>query len=341
LSHGYDVPVAVVGGGSWGTTLAHLFAINGTEVLLWVRRKELAKQINSKHLNQKYLPDYLIQPNVRATTDLEEVARRSPYIVIAVPSKYLRSTAYDLGEYLRGDQILVTATKGLEDETFFRMSEVLREETCCKKIGALSGPNLAREIMAGHPAATVIASHYEEVIRRGADLLASSVMRVYGNSDVVGVELAGALKNILAIATGVATGIQVGDNAKAFLLTRGLAEISRLGVAAGADPLTFVGLSGVGDMIATCSSPLSRNHQVGRRLGEGETLTDILESMVEVAEGVHTTLVARAFAQRHGVEMPITEGVYKLLYEEVSPQSVVEELMGRRSTYEINGKPID
>ena len=187
----------------------------------------------------------------------------------------------------------------------------------------------------------MIASHYEEVIRRGADLLASSVMRVYGNSDVVGVELAGALKNILAIATGVATGIQVGDNAKAFLLTRGLAEISRLGVAAGADPLTFVGLSGVGDMIATCSSPLSRNHQVGRRLGEGETLTDILESMVEVAEGVHTTLVARAFAQRHGVEMPITEGVYKLLYEEVSPQSVVEELMGRRSTYEINGKPID
>ena len=137
MSHGYDVPVAVVGGGSWGTTLAHLFAINGTEVLLWVRRKELAKQINSKHLNQKYLPDYLIQPNVRATTDLEEVARRSPYIVIAVPSKYLRSTAYDLGEYLRGDQILVTATKGLEDETFFRMSEVLREETCCKKIGAL------------------------------------------------------------------------------------------------------------------------------------------------------------------------------------------------------------
>ncbi len=333
--------VGVVGGGSWGTTLAHLFAVAGNRVSLCVRRVEQAEELNTSHTNERYLPGHRIHEDVTGVTDLKWIAQQCPVVVIAVPSSGIRQTAFEMGEFLQGDQILISATKGLEEGTFRRMTEVLREETCCKKIGALSGPNLAREIMEGHPAATAIASRYMDVVSRVSELLASSALRVYGNEDVIGAELAGALKNILASAAGVASGLGMGDNAKAFLITRGLAEISRLGVAAGADPLTFVGLTGVGDLMATCASPLSRNHQVGKRLGEGESLDDILGDMVMVAEGVKTTRVAREFADRLGVEMPITEGVYRLLYDGVDPADVVGELMGRRSTYELDGREID
>ena len=340
VKHRCDLAVGVVGGGRWGTPLAHLLALNGNDVLLWVRRKGQATEINKKHTNERYLPGHAIDPRVKATNRLEDIPHRCRAIVMAVPSSVLRDVAFRVGDHLRGDQILVSATKGLEDESFLRMTEILGAETCCKKIGALSGPNLARELMDGQPAATVVASRFAEVVETMDGLLSSSRMRVYGNRDVIGVELMGALKNILAIGTGVATGMGLGDNAKSFLLTRGLAEISRLGVAAGADPLTAVGLSGVGDMIATCTSPLSRNHQVGRRLGEGETLTEILDSMVMVAEGVHTARVAHAYAAKLGIEMPITRGVFQLLHEERAPQDVLEELMGRPSNYEIDGTPI-
>jgi glycerol-3-phosphate dehydrogenase (NAD(P)+) len=340
VRHRGDLAIGVVGGGSWGTTLAHLLARNGNDVLLWVRRKGQATEINKKHTNERYLPGYTLDPRIRATTRLEDIPYRCQAILMAVPSSVLREVAFRVGDHLRGDQILVSATKGLEDETFYRMSEVLQQETCCKKIGALSGPNLAREIMDGQPAATVVASRFDEVVETIDGLLSSPRMRVYGNKDIVGVELVGALKNILAIATGVATGMGLGDNAKAFLLTRGLAEISRLGVAAGADPLTIVGLSGVGDMIATCSSPLSRNHQVGRRLGEGETLPDILDSMVMVAEGVHTARVAHSYAATLGIDMPITRGVFQLLHQGRAAHEVLEDLMGRPSNYEIDGTPI-
>lgn len=334
------ISVGVLGGGSWGTTLAHLYAFAGNDVLLWVRRGEQADEINTAHTNTRYLPGYSIHPKVRATLDMEEVAKACEVIVVSVPSHSLRETAYELGNYVGGDQILVSATKGLEPGTFSRMTDILRQETCCKKVGSLSGPNLAREIMDGHPAATVIASAYDEVIERGAQMLASSVIRVYGNRDVVGVELAGALKNILAIASGLATGLGMGDNAKAFMITRGLAEVSRLAVAAGANPLSFGGLAGVGDVIATCSSPLSRNHQVGKRLGEGEKLGDILKSMVMVAEGVNTTKVAMEYAATLGVELPITGGVYQILFHDTHPMDVIEKLMVRRATYEIDGSPI-
>jgi glycerol-3-phosphate dehydrogenase (NAD(P)+) len=332
--------VGVVGGGSWGTTLAHLFADNGNSVHLWVRREEQAREINRDHTNQRYLPGYVLSSRVRATTDLEEVARRCPYIVVAVPSHSIRETAFALGDFVQGDQILVSATKGLEHGTFLRMTEVLKEETCCRKVGALSGPNLAREIMDGSPTGTVIASSYREVVATGAQLLNSKVLRVYGSPDVVGVELAGALKNILAIATGIAKGLGVGDNAVGMLLTRGLAEMSRLGDKAGANPLTFKGLAGIGDIIATCMSPLSRNHRVGLGLAQGKALPAILDEMGQVAEGVKTTEVTCAFARALGVEMPIAQGMYKLLYEGMTPKDAIGELMSRPAIYELDGTPI-
>jgi glycerol-3-phosphate dehydrogenase (NAD(P)+) len=332
--------VTVLGGGSWGATLAHLFACNGHDVLLWVRRKDQVRQINEEHRNEKYLPGYELHTGVRGTWDLEESMRHSKLIIVAVPSHALRQVAYEAGAFASGDQILISATKGLERESYKRMSQILHEETCCKKIGALSGPNLAREIMAGQPAATVIASRFKEVVSEGARLLASSRFKVYGNRDVAGVELSGALKNIIAIASGVAAGLGLGDNSQAMLITRGLAEIRRMGEAAGADPLTFGGLAGVGDLMATCASSLSRNHQVGFRLAQGETLEHILDTMVMVAEGVNTALVAKDYARRVGVEMPITLGVCQLLYDGVSCQDVIHELMTRRSTYEIDATPI-
>ena len=332
--------VSILGGGSWGTTLAHLFALNGHDVLLWARRQEQVTQLNDAHTNERYLPGFTLHEGVRGTHRLDAAMSHSPFVVVAVPSHALRELAFEMGQYASGDQILVSATKGLEKDTFSRMTEVLREETCCKKVGSLSGPNLAREIMAGQPAATVIASRYHEVIEEGARLLASSMFKVYGNDDVVGVELCGALKNIMAIASGVSAGLGLGDNSQAMLITRGLAEIRRVGEAAGANSLTFSGLAGVGDLMATCASSLSRNHQVGFRLGKGESLGHILDTMIQVAEGVNTARVAKAYSELLRVEMPITTGVCQLLFEGISPQAVIRELMTRRSTYEIDATPI-
>lgn len=332
--------VTVVGGGSWGTTLAHLFAQNDHDVLLWVRRADQVRQINEEHRNERYLPGYAIHPGVSATEDLERAMRHSRVVVVVVPSHALRSVASEMGRHATGDQLLISATKGLERDSFKRMTQLLAEETCCKKLGVLSGPNLAREIMAGQPAATVIASRYREVVAEGARLLATPMFRVYGNDDVPGVEMCGALKNIIAIASGVAAGLGLGDNSQSMLMTRGLAEIRRIGEAVGATPLTFSGLAGIGDLMATCASSLSRNHQVGFRLAKGESLPHILETMVQVAEGVNTAEIAQAYARRLGVEMPITAGVCQLLFEGMSPQDAIRELMNRRSTYEIDATPI-
>lgn len=332
--------VSVLGGGSWGTTLAHLFAQNGHDVLLWVRRTEQVRQLNEEHRNERYLPGFAVHPGVAATDDLERAMRHARLITVVVPSHSLRDVANEMGRYATGDQLLLSATKGLERESFKRMSQVLAEETCCKKIGALSGPNLAREIMAGQPAATVIASRYREIVSEGARLLATPMFRVYGNDDVPGVEMSGALKNIIAIAAGVAAGLDLGDNSKSMLITRGLAEIRRMGEAIGATPLTFAGLAGIGDLMATCASALSRNHQVGFRLARGETLAHILDTMVQVAEGVNTAEVTLAYARRIRVEMPICEGVNQILFDETPPMDVIRALMNRRSTYEIDATPI-
>jgi glycerol-3-phosphate dehydrogenase (NAD(P)+) len=331
--------VAVLGGGSWGTTLAHLLAMNGHETLLWLRRPELIRSINEDHENTRHLKGLKLSENLRATGDLEEAVTETPSLIFAIPSHAFRMVVGQASPFLQGDQVVLSATKGFEKDSGMRMTEVLRDESCCRKVGAISGPNLAREIVAGQPAATVIASRYNEVIERGASLFHSRYFRIYGNRDVVGVEVGGALKNIIAIASGVCNGLGFGDNTKSLLITRGLAEISRFGCILGANPVTFSGLAGVGDLMVTCASKLSRNFRVGFRLGQGETLQDILDSMVDVAEGVRTTAVALDIAKKLGATLPIAEGMAQLLYHGASTKEVVEQLMTRRAKYELPGAP--
>lgn len=329
--------VAVVGGGSWGTTLAHLAAVAGDEeVVLWMRDAEAVAELNEERTNRRYLGDVRLAPTVRATTDLGDAVAGSRLVIVCVPSGAFREVAGAAGEFVTGDQVLLSATKGLEPRTFVRMSQVLTEETCARKVGAISGPNLAKEMIAGQPSATVVASRYREAIVVGARLLHSRVMRVYGNQDVKGVELAGALKNVVAIATGVAQGLGLGINVRAMLITRGLAEVQRLGVRLGADPLTFSGLAGIGDLLATASSELSRNFRVGVGLARGRGLAEVLEEIGEVAEGVNTTQVALELARSVDVPLPITEGVGRLLFDGGTPRSVLDDLMTRAARYEID-----
>jgi len=331
--------VAVLGGGSWGTTLAHLLAQNGHETHLWMRRKEIVDSINEEHENPRYLPGLPLHEGVRATLELEQAVRGTPFIIVAIPSSAFRKVMATASEFLEGDQVLLSATKGFEKESHQRMTEVLRSESCVKKVGALSGPNLAKEVMAGSPAATVIASNYNEVIKLGAQLLHSKRFRVYGNDDVIGAEVGGALKNIIAIASGVCDGLGFGNNTKSLLMTRGLAEISRFGCLQGAQPITFSGLAGIGDLMVTCASPMSRNYRVGNRLGKGETLEAILESMIETAEGVKTTAIALQIAEEIGAALPIAAGVGRLLYEGAKTDEVLAGLMSRSAKYELTGAP--
>lgn len=329
--------VAVIGGGSWGTTLAHLAAMAGDEeVVLWMRDPDAVREVNERRTNRRYLGDVKLAPTVRATTDLGDAVAGTRLVIVCVPSSAFREVAGAAGEFVTGDQILLSATKGLEPVTFARMSQVLAEETCARKVGAISGPNLAKEMIAGQPSATVVASRYREAIVVGARLLHSRVMRVYGNRDVKGVELAGALKNVVAIATGVAHGLGMGLNVRAMIITRGLAEVQRLGVKLGADPHTFAGLAGIGDLMATASSELSRNFRVGVGLSQGRPLPEILEELGEVAEGVNTTRVALELARSVDVPLPITEGVGRLLFEGGRPQEILDDLMTRAARYEID-----
>lgn len=324
----------VLGGGSWGTALAHVVASHGYKTIQWMRNEEIAKAINTTHRNPRYLKGFDLHEKIEATTDLSLAAGFAETIIVAIPSKALRKVAFRLGNHVSGDQILITATKGLEVETLTRMSQILREETCIRKIGALSGPNLAAEVMQGHPSATVVASRYEEVVNAAEHLLAGPRFRLYGSLDIVGVEMAGALKNVIAIAAGVSSGLGFGANTISLLLTRGLAEIRRMGVHLGAEPDTFQGLAGFGDLVATCTSPLSRNHTVGRRLAGGETLAEIRADMHMVAEGVNTTAAVCRHADRLGIDMPIAAGMHKVLFENEELEDVIHSLMTRMSVYE-------
>ncbi len=319
--------VGVLGGGSWGTAIAQILGDNGRDTLLWMRDAEVAAEVNRAHRNPRYLPEAALADSVVATTDLARVGRECHVIFMVVPSHGLRDVARTLGDDLDGSHVLIHAVKGIEPGTFKRMSEILREETATRKIGVLSGPNLAKEVAEHHPSATVIASRFEEVIEAGRKLLWSKTFRVYGSNDVVGTEIGGAVKNVMAIASGIATGLGFGMNTMALLLTRGLAEIARLGVAEGAQLQTFQGLSGIGDLMATCFSPLSRNYQVGLRLAQGERLDAVIGGMKQVAEGVKTTRTVHEWAQRSGVYMPITEGVYRMLFDAAKPQDVLADLM--------------
>lgn len=310
-----DLDIAVIGGGAFGTTLASLLAEIGRKVVLWVREEGLARAISRRHVNDLFLPGFRLPRGLRATTDLHGLVPRAPVVLIVVPSEYFRGVARAVGEVIEGDQVLVHATKGIEVATFQRMSEVLREETCALKVGVLSGPNLSGEIMAGKPAGAVIASRYDEVVATVQALFSGSRLRTYGGRDVTGVEVGGSFKNIIALAAGAVDALGMGDNAKALLLTRGLGEMARFGVALGSDVFTFLGLAGLGDLMATCGSRLSRNYRFGERLAAGETPERIRADMTNVAEGVPTAAAVYRQAVGLGLDLHIVRAVHAVLYE--------------------------
>lgn len=319
--------IVIVGGGSFGTALASTLAGLGRRVSWWVRNNDQAEEIGHRHTNDRYMPGHKLPETIRVTTDLEAAVRGTHTILMAIPSKAFREVARRLGDHIEGDQILVHTTKGFEIDTFKRMSTILREETHTRKIGVLSGPNLATEIMAGHPAGATVASRYDEVISTIQKLFKGERLRVYGGHDVVGTEVGGAFKNIIALASGISDGVGFGDNTKALLLTRGLSEMARVGVALGADVFTFCGLTGIGDLMCTCASPLSRNYQVGERLAGGETLDEILGSMTQVAEGVPTTAAMHRYANSIGLDLPIVHAFYNILYKGRPISKTIKKLM--------------
>jgi len=340
---GSDIsPVAIVGAGGWGTALACLIGGKGVSTRLWAMEPEVAEEVNTARTNQRYLPEAAVPDAVTASSVLEHVLPGARIVVFAVPSRWLREVAQRAGEHLARRVGVVSATKGIEPGTGLRMSQVLQEALGGDSaIAALSGPNLSREIARGMPAAAVIAGREAELILAAQHLLLSPRFRVYTNPDIIGVEVGGALKNIVALAAGASDGLGFGSNTKAALLTRGLAEIRRLGVAMGARAETFAGLSGLGDLIATCSSDLSRNWQVGNRLAKGEKTADIEASMGgQVAEGVTTTLAACEEAERRGVEMPIAEAVRDVIEGRVPPREAVARLMSREGKTEVDSPPL-
>ena len=320
---------AIIGAGSWGTTLAlHLYR-KGHQVLLWEKFPERREILEKERENREYLPGFPIPGDIGLTSELSDLPGDLDMAVLSVPSQYLRPVARESRGYIGDRTVVVSVAKGIEKKTFKRMSEVLSEELGCCSVVVLSGPSHAEEVVIDLPTSVVAAASDEERALFVQKAFMGTRFRVYTNPDVIGVELGGALKNIIAIANGICSGLGYGDNTMGALMARGIAEISRLGVAMGADPGTFAGLSGVGDLITTCISKHSRNRRVGIELAHGRELDDILSEMVMVAEGVETTQVARELARIHGVDMPITEEVYRVLFEGKKPRAAVDELMLR------------
>jgi glycerol-3-phosphate dehydrogenase (NAD(P)+) len=331
--------VAVVGAGSWGTAFAAVVADKGVPTVLWARREDLAEAITDRHENPEYLAGLRLPEALIATHDLERAVREADAVAMAVPSHAFRGIVRDVLPLLGPDVPVVSLTKGIEQDTLQRMTEVVAEEGDLgpSRVAVLSGPNLAKEVVTGQPSATVVACEDHEVAARLQAAFMGRAFRVYTNPDVTGVELGGAMKNVVAIAAGIAAGMGFGDNARASLITRGLAEIARLGQALGGNPLTFAGLAGMGDLVATCYSPLSRNRTVGEQLGRGRKLDDIVGEMHMVAEGVKTSRPLCTIAERHGVEVPIAEHVVKALYEGMNPEEMVLSLMLRQAKPELHG----
>ncbi|MER5972018.1 NAD(P)H-dependent glycerol-3-phosphate dehydrogenase [Streptomyces sp. NPDC002055] len=336
---------AVYGAGSWGTAFAMILGDAGCDVTLWGRRPELAETINTGRTNPDYLPGAVLPASVRATSDPAEAARGAEFTVLAVPSQTLRENLADWAPLLPADTVFVSLMKGVELGTAKRMSEVIEEvvgkapggagpEDVRRRVAVLTGPNLAREIAARQPAAAVVACADEAVAKRLQTACHTPYFRPYTNTDVVGCELGGAVKNVIALAVGIADGMGLGDNAKASLITRGLAETTRLGLAMGADAHTFAGLAGMGDLVATCSSPLSRNHTFGTNLGRGMTLEETIAATAQTAEGVKSCQSVLDLARRHEVEMPLTETVVGIVHEGKAPLVALKELMGRTAKAE-------
>lgn len=309
-----NLKVSVLGAGSFGTTMAHLVSHNAP-TLLWCRREQTADEINREHRNNAYLAEYAIAEGVRATASIEEAVASADVVVMGVPSHGMRSTLEEVAKHIRPWVPIVSLAKGLEPGSHLRMTEVIREVLPDHRAGALTGPNLAREIMEGFAAASVISFEDPELARQIQALFHCGVFRVYSNHDLIGCELGGALKNVIAIATGMGDGLGVGDNTRSAVITRGLAELTHLGVAMGGEQATFAGLAGIGDLIATCTSQKSRNRFVGEELGRGRTIDEIIEGMNQVAEGVKTARVVMELAEKYGIEMPIAREVYGVLYD--------------------------
>ena len=305
--------VAVIGAGSFGTTVAHLVSRNAP-TMLWCRRAETADEVNRQHTNERYLPGLHITRLVEATASLEEAVREADVVVMGVPSHCMREVLGEVARSIRAWVPVVSLAKGLEPGSLLRMTEVVKEVLPDHPTGALTGPNLAKEIMAGYAAASVIAFERVEIARRLQAVFHSGLFRVYTNHDVTGCELGGALKNVVAIATGMGDGLGVGDNTRAAVITRGLAELTRLGLAMGGELATFAGLAGMGDLIATCASRQSRNRHVGEELGKGRTIDEITAEMNQVAEGVKTARVVMELGAKHGVDLPISQEVHGVLY---------------------------
>lgn len=327
--------ITVLGGGSFGTAMANISVRNGCDTNIWIRDEEIAREINRTHINQRYLPDYPLEKELQAVSDLEEAVRDRDIILVAIPSHSFRDVIQKIKPFISA-QAVVSLTKGIEAKTFSFMSDIIRDELPEVPYGVLSGPNLAKEIMAGMPAGTVIASHSELVRYAVQQALHSALFRVFGSDDVHGVELGGALKNIYAVAMGMAAAYNVGENTKSMIITRALAEMSRFAVKLGANPLTFLGLSGVGDLFATCNSPLSRNYQVGFALGKGKTLEQATQELGQTAEGINTIVQVRTRAQELEVYMPITNALYEVIFENAPPLTIALSLMknGHRSDVE-------
>ncbi len=331
--------MAVVGAGSWGTAVARLVAAHA-DVALWARRPELAAAMRERRVNPDYLPDAELSDRIAPTADLHEALRGAETVVMAVPSHGFRAVLEEGRDAIGPGVPVISLAKGIERETLLRMTEVVAEVLDGHDpavIGVLSGPNLAKEVAAGQPAATVVALPDETEAARLQHLFMSPTFRVYTNPDVVGCEAAGALKNVMAIAAGMAHGLGYGDNTIATLITRALAELTRLGVALGGQPLTFAGLAGMGDLIATCVSDKSRNHRVGYGLGSGKSLEQVIDEMNQVAEGVKSTAGILALAAREGIEMPIATQVGSVLYDGAVPREAVAALMTRRAKSELHG----
>ena len=330
--------VAVLGAGSWGTALAMVLADNGHHTRLWGHNPVQIEEINRSQTNQKYLPNIFLPKLVKGYSDLTEAITEVETIILAVPTKAIRDVLKKIVQFRKEPLTIVHVSKGIEPDTLLRISEMIEEEMplrLLKDIVVLSGPSHAEEVSLRHPTTVTVSAKNMEAAEQIQDLFINQNFRVYTNPDLIGVEIGGALKNIIALAAGISDGLGYGDNAKAALITRGLAEIARLGAKMGARPLTFSGLTGIGDLIVTCTSVHSRNWRAGNMLGKGHNLEEVLDKMGMVVEGVRTTKAAYKLAEKYDVKMPITSALYGILFSGIEPKDAVDGLMKRRKTHEM------
>lgn len=324
--------ITIFGTGSFGTALANVLAENGHSVLMWGKNENTVDEINQSHQNKRYLKDVTLNETIKATSQLEQAVNFSDIFLIALPTKAIRNVVTEIDQHIKTKKTFIHVAKGIENETFKRVSEMI-EDSVSKNhkngVGVLSGPSHAEEVVIKQPTTVAASSKDEHISKLIQDLFMNDYLRVYTNNDLIGVELGGALKNIIAVASGIVAGMGYGDNAKAALMTRGLAEISRLGEKLGADPMTFLGLGGIGDLIVTCTSTHSRNYTLGYKLGKGKTTEEALNEMNMVVEGIYTTNSVYHLAKSQNVDMPITNALYKVLFEDKPVKDSVKDLMGR------------